>query len=296
MILRCCVIVAFCVQAAAFWPGKTEDGKDDTTQNSPVPETAEKDGETHTDTSEIDSKFGKQQGNDANLQDAGEDPNMRNTDEEMDRAKQVKCQTTAGSFVIDLQREWAPIGVRRFVEMVASGWFQGVPLFRVVPHFITQFAHSADSTQEEKFNGMRFPDDHPDEELYRWNKDHKTGADKKYFPMEYGTIFFAGGGGEDSRASDLCITLCGKVDHPSDCGGIGHRPWEVPVGIIARDTLAAIHRIEAGGYGDMPPWGKGPDPESIADDSTRTAENPLGTYLANDFANVDYFKDCSLVL
>ena len=63
---------------------------------------------------------------------------------------------------------------------------------QVVPHFIAQFAHSADSTQEEKFNGMRFPDDHPDEELYRWNKDHKTGADKKYFPMEYGTVFFAG--------------------------------------------------------------------------------------------------------
>jgi len=48
----------------------------------------------------------------------------------------VKCHTTAADgapFVLEIKEEWAPLGAQRFLDLVKSGYFAGVPFFRVVP-------------------------------------------------------------------------------------------------------------------------------------------------------------------
>ena len=88
--------------------------------------------------------------------------------------------------------------------------------------------------------------------------------------MHYGSVFFAGGG-SNSRGTDMCIAFCGKKGQ-GDCGGLGSQPWETPVGEIEEKYFPILEKLENGGYEDMPPWGKGPSPGSIAMDKTRTPE------------------------
>jgi hypothetical protein len=112
--------------------------------------------------------------------------------------------------------------------------------------------------------------------------------------LKYGTVFFAGGG-RNSRRTDLCIAFCGK--NGGTCRpGLGSAQWETPIGEVQLEgeSGATLKKIEEGGYGDMPPWGKGPSPGRISSDRTRTIKNPLGTYLKKDFEKIDYFIGCTI--
>jgi peptidyl-prolyl cis-trans isomerase A (cyclophilin A) len=51
--------------------------------------------------------------------------------------------TTKGVFVVDVHRDWAPLGVDRFYNLVKNGFFTNAAFFRVVPGFIVQFGLSA---------------------------------------------------------------------------------------------------------------------------------------------------------
>lgn len=51
----------------------------------------------------------------------------------------VRFHTTAGDFVVESRRAWAPHGVDRFHDLVTSGFFADVAFFRVVPGFMVQF-------------------------------------------------------------------------------------------------------------------------------------------------------------
>jgi peptidyl-prolyl cis-trans isomerase A (cyclophilin A) len=51
----------------------------------------------------------------------------------------VKFDTTAGSFVVDVHRDWAPIGADRFYNLVKNGFYDDCRFFRVVPNFMVQF-------------------------------------------------------------------------------------------------------------------------------------------------------------
>jgi len=44
-----------------------------------------------------------------------------------------------GTIFIETLPEWAPLGVDRFHDLVASDFFSGCHFFRVVPNFIVQF-------------------------------------------------------------------------------------------------------------------------------------------------------------
>ena len=51
----------------------------------------------------------------------------------------ARFETTAGDFVIEVQRDWAPQGADRFYNLVKSGYYDGVRFFRVISGFMAQF-------------------------------------------------------------------------------------------------------------------------------------------------------------
>ena len=51
----------------------------------------------------------------------------------------VKFETTAGEFVIEVHRDWAPNGADRFYNLVQAGWFTDIAFFRVIDGFMAQF-------------------------------------------------------------------------------------------------------------------------------------------------------------
>ena len=51
----------------------------------------------------------------------------------------AKFDTSKGPFVIEVHRDWAPLGADRFYNMVTNGFFSGVRFFRVIPNFMAQF-------------------------------------------------------------------------------------------------------------------------------------------------------------
>ena len=55
----------------------------------------------------------------------------------------VKFDTSAGAFVAEVHRDWAPLGAARFEELVRSKYYDGARFFRVVPNFVVQFGIAA---------------------------------------------------------------------------------------------------------------------------------------------------------
>jgi peptidyl-prolyl cis-trans isomerase A (cyclophilin A) len=71
----------------------------------------------------------------------------------------VQFTTSKGPVIIEVNRDWAPIGAARFHELVTSGYYDGARFFRVVPNFVVQFGLAADPKVTKKWD--RALDDDP---------------------------------------------------------------------------------------------------------------------------------------
>ena len=56
----------------------------------------------------------------------------------------VKFETSKGDFVLEIHREWSPLGVDRFYNLVVNDYFNDVRFFRTVPNFVVQFGIHGD--------------------------------------------------------------------------------------------------------------------------------------------------------
>jgi peptidyl-prolyl cis-trans isomerase A (cyclophilin A) len=71
----------------------------------------------------------------------------------------AKFTTTAGDFVVEVHREWAPLGADRFYNLVRYGYFNNAAFFRVIPGFVVQFGLSADPAVNKVWKAATIQDD-----------------------------------------------------------------------------------------------------------------------------------------
>jgi len=101
----------------------------------------------------------------------------------------VKFECSNGDFVVEVHRDWAPIGAARFEELVKAGFYNENRFFRVVPGFVVQFGLSGDPGTNSKWRTNTIKDEPVKE----------TNA--------AGTLTFAKTGAPNSRTTQLFINL-----------------------------------------------------------------------------------------
>jgi peptidyl-prolyl cis-trans isomerase A (cyclophilin A) len=71
----------------------------------------------------------------------------------------VAFSTTCGDFVVQVHRDWAPLGADRFYNLVRNGFFTNAAFFRVIPNFVAQFGLSANPAVSKAWRDARIQDD-----------------------------------------------------------------------------------------------------------------------------------------
>jgi peptidyl-prolyl cis-trans isomerase A (cyclophilin A) len=71
----------------------------------------------------------------------------------------VRFDTTAGPFVVQVTRAWAPKGADRFYNLVKNGYYDSSRFFRVVPNFMVQFGIHADPKIQAPWREASITDD-----------------------------------------------------------------------------------------------------------------------------------------
>ncbi len=87
------------------------------------------------------------------------DPQSTEMRAEAPASYRARFETSAGAFVVEVTRTWAPAGADRFYNLVRHGFFDGTRFFRVVPGFIVQFGLSGDAAISARWRVATIPDD-----------------------------------------------------------------------------------------------------------------------------------------
>jgi peptidyl-prolyl cis-trans isomerase A (cyclophilin A) len=128
--------------------------------------------------------------------------------------------TSAGIFVIEVHREWAPKGADRFYNMVRSGFFDNCRFFRVVSGFMVQFGIHGDPAVAAAWRDAKIADD------------PVKGSNKRGF-VSFATA------GPGTRTTQVFINF---VDNGRGLDGQGFAPFgEVVTGMDAVDKIYAAY-------------------------------------------------------
>jgi cyclophilin family peptidyl-prolyl cis-trans isomerase len=71
----------------------------------------------------------------------------------------VAFETTKGRFVVEAYRDWSPLGVKRFYDLVNIGAFDENALYRVIPNFVAQFGTPGDPKLTARLDSVTIPDE-----------------------------------------------------------------------------------------------------------------------------------------
>ena len=181
----------------------------------------------------------------------------------------VRCETTAGPLDVDVFEGWAPLGARRWLDMVEEGFFSSrVGLFRAVKNFLCQTGVPGDPAVHKAWRARGRIKDDP-----QW-LDMK-GARR---PLKRGYLAFAGSG-PNSRTTEFFFAFRDLQ--------LGGSPWEVPFGRLAgAHSFAAMDRFYAG-YGDMKAFGGGAPAQG-------KIYNQGAAYLDAEFPELDFITSCAV--
>lgn len=166
----------------------------------------------------------------------------------------AKFTTTKGDFVVEVHRDWAPLGADRFYNLVRAGFFTDASFFRVIPNFMAQFGISAKPAIAKVWesNAAKIKDD------------PTTQSNKR------GYITFATAG-PNTRTTQVFINF--KDNTFLDTQGFA------PFGMVV-EGMDVVDKLY-GEYGDGPP-GKGPDQGKIQSEGK--------AYLDKNFPQLDSIK------
>jgi len=180
-----------------------------------------------------------------------------------DELATIRCGTTSGDITIRMNRAWSPNGYDRAVALFEQGFYDSTHFFRVVKNFLVQF-------------GITYSTD-PDLKAFAKSQIKDDPQLEPRIPFEPGTISFAGGG-PNSRTSQLFIAYV-------SASSFGKELWETPIGkvIVGMDSVNSFYS----GYGDMPPWGKGPQQGLIHSKGRK--------YMEKEYPLSDKFLKCKVV-
>lgn len=181
----------------------------------------------------------------------------------------VLCSTTEGDLRITVQPSWSPFGAARFLDLVHRNYFEGCALNRVVKKFLVQFGISANYQMRTIHRSDTIPDD-----VVRGD----------VLPFQPGYMAYAGSG-PNSRTTEMFIVMPDTPSH--QLKAFGQNPWETPFATLHPDD---VNEVVANffSYGDMPPWGKGPNPQLIY-------KQDGYNYLAREFPDMSYIQECNIV-
>jgi peptidyl-prolyl cis-trans isomerase A (cyclophilin A) len=138
----------------------------------------------------------------------------------------VKFTTAKGDFVVEVHRDWAPLGADRFYNLVRMGFFTNVSFYRIIPGAIVQFGAPPSPAVATAWSTAKIQDD------------PVKGSNKA------GSITFAMGG-PNTRTTQVFINLTDNTQYD----GMGFAPF----GTIT-DGLDVVKNLYSG-YGDMAEMG-----------------------------------------
>ncbi len=171
----------------------------------------------------------------------------------------AKFATSRGDFVIEVHRDWAPIGADRFFNLVKNGYYNDTRFFRVIRGFMAQIGISGNPTLNAIWREQRIPDDPVKKSNLR------------------GFVSFATAG-PGTRTTQFFINYS---DSNSRLDGMGFAPFgQVTSGMDVVDNLYA-------GYGEGAPQGRGPNQNRM--------QNEGNAYLMRDFPQLDYVKEATIL-
>jgi len=168
----------------------------------------------------------------------------------------LSLDTSKGAIVVEVHKDWAPIGVDHLFELVKTGYYDGNRFFRVT-HSYVQFGINGDPQLSGLWSNAFLPDDPVKQSNVK------------------GTLTFAHLGA-NNRTTQLFFNL--KDNKDLDKSGFA------PVGKVV-SGMDVVERLYSS-YGDMPPRGQGPDPSKVQTQGNR--------YLEDHFPRLDYVKKATI--
>ena len=93
---------------------------------------------------------------------AGDPASLKNPASLKDKAPETykaSFDTSAGAFVVEVHRAWAPLGADRFYNLVKNGFYDNTRFFRVVPNFMVQFGLNSDPAVQSVWRSANLKDD-----------------------------------------------------------------------------------------------------------------------------------------
>ncbi|MDR0787032.1 MAG: peptidylprolyl isomerase [Gemmatimonadota bacterium] len=147
----------------------------------------------------------------------------------------VLVETTNGDLVLEVYRDWAPLGADRFFNLVRNGYYNDTFFFRTIAGFVAQF-------------GI-----HGQPEVSAAWKDARINDDSVRVSNERGTISFAMAG-PNTRTVQLFI----NQEDNDRLDRLGFAPFGKVTG--GMDTVDRLYS----GYGEGAPQGRGPSQDRIS--------------------------------
>ena len=169
----------------------------------------------------------------------------------------AKFDTSKGAFIVEVHRDWAPLGSDRFYNLVKNGYYDDCRFFRVIDGFMAQSGMNGNPAIQSAWTSARLQDDPVKQ------------SNKK------GYVTFAHAG-PNSRTTQFFINY-------GDNSSLDRQGFP-PIGQVT-SGMDVVEKLYSG-YGDGPPRGRGPSQGQITSEGN--------AYLMKDFPKLDYVKKATI--